>query len=134
MTQNDWNVALLALVLWREARGEPLAAKQAIACTIRNRVLRPSWWGTDYPSVICKVWQYSSMTAPNDPNLIKWPTPTDSSWQACMQIATDCVSGALEDSTQGATNYFDSSIDSNPPVWAAQMTHVCDIGGFRLYK
>lgn len=133
MTQADYDKALLALVLWREARGEALETKRLVAWSIKNRVSHPSWWGVDWGSVITKRWQYSSMTAPGDPNLIRWPLQTDTSWQACMQIAGEVFEGTT-DLASGATHYFDKSLDSNQPEWAKDMTHVTDSGGMRFYK
>jgi N-acetylmuramoyl-L-alanine amidase len=133
MEQSDWDVSLLALVVWREASDQPIPVKQIIACTIRNRVQKPSWWGFDWTSVICKRLQYSSMTAAGDPNLIRWPVPTDASWQACMQIAQDCHDGTLADNSGGATNYYSVGLPE-PPAWAQGMTFITTVGAFRLYK
>jgi N-acetylmuramoyl-L-alanine amidase len=133
MQQSDWDISLLALCVWREASDQPVAIKQIIACTIRNRVNKPGWWGRDWTSVICKRLQYSSMTAAGDPNLIRWPLPTDSSWQASMQVAQDCHDGTIIDQSGGATNYYDISMPE-PPAWAEGMTYITTVGAFRLYK
>jgi len=65
-----WHTALLALMLWREARGESDEAKIAVAHTVVNRVAHPGWWGRTVDDVIAKKWQYSSMTDPGDPQLV----------------------------------------------------------------
>lgn len=126
---------LLALCLWREARGEVLASKQAVASSIRNRTLRPSWWGNDIASVVTKRLQYSSMTAPGDPNLVQYPVENDTAWLACVEIAGDALDGTLPDTASGATSYFDKSLDAHPPAWATDgsMRHVCDVGNFHFY-
>ena len=135
MTNFDWDKALLALTLWREARGEIVDAKKAVGCCIRNRVRNPRWWGTDYSSVMTKRWQFSSLTAAGDPNLIQWPNPIDTAWQACMQIADDVYNDVLVDTTNGATSYYDKSLDGNPPTWATDgsLAHKCDIGNFHFF-
>lgn len=131
--EEAWEVSLLALCIWREARGETVAAKRAVAWAIRNRVQKPSWWGTDYPSVILKKWQFSSFNA-NDPNAVKFPASNDTSWQASQMAAADAYQGRGDNPVGEATHYFDKSLDANPPAWAAKMTHVCDIGNFHFYR
>ncbi len=143
-----YEVFLLALVIWREARGETLAAKLAVAWVVRNRVQRPGWWGKDWGSVVLKPFQFSSFNH-NDPNATRWPDPLDTSWEASLQIAADVyvpmnrigtvsesrtaghgqvrssVSAGRDhrtletgDPTSGAVYYFDKSLDNNPPAWA----------------
>jgi N-acetylmuramoyl-L-alanine amidase len=132
MQQSDWEVALLTLVIWREASDQPVATQQAVGCSIRNRVNKPSWWGTDWTSVICKRLQYSSMTAQGDPNLIRWPIPTDTSWQSCMEVAQSVYDGTLADMTDGATNYYSVSIPA--PSWTEAMTFTLQSGANKFYK
>ena len=134
--QSRYDCALLALVLWREARGEPVEAKRAVAWVIRNRVLRPSWWGKTWSEVITKRWQFTSMTGRGDANLLKWPDERDTAWQACLEVAAAVQVGQGTDPTQGATHYFDRSLDATPPAWAgdAAMQHVMDIGAFHFYR
>lgn len=133
--QQCFEIALLALCIWREARGEPLDAKQAVAWAIRNRVTNPSWWGNSWQSVILKPWQFSSFNA-GDPNAVKWPQETDSSWQASLGFANDVWHGTGVDPTGGATHYFDNSLDNHPPGWATDgsMQHCADIGALRFYR
>ena len=134
MTQQDYEISLLALCLWREARGETVEAKRAVAWSIRNRVGHPSWWGGTWSEVITKREQYSSMTDPGDANLVKWPLETDTSWMACMDVATEVYGTPIADPTNGATNYFDNSLDANPPNWAAAMVKTADVGPFHFYR
>jgi N-acetylmuramoyl-L-alanine amidase len=136
LTNEDWDVALLALVLWREARSETVDTKRCVAWTIRNRALKPSWWGSGWVGVIMQPWQYSSMTAPGDPNLIKYPAANDSSWLACMDVASEVYTGGL-DVSHGASHYFDKSLDDGKePSWAkdGSMAWVMDSGAFHFWK
>ncbi len=134
--QEQYEVFLLALLLWREARGEDVTTKRCVAWSVRNRVEHPSWWGVDWASVIAKKFQYSSMTAPGDPNLTRWPLPADTSWIACMHIASQVYRSAIPDPSRGATHYYDKSLDRTPPAWAAGggMIHVLDSGNFHFFK
>lgn len=106
----------LALVVWREARGASREAQVAVAHSVMNRVARPSWWGKTLDEVITKKWQYSSMAAPGDPQLIVWPHLTDASWLACLGVAYDVIHGDEPNPFPGADSYYDSSISA--PKWA----------------
>lgn len=124
---------LLALCVWREARGEhSQAAKLAVAASIMNRVHGPKWWGNSIRTVILKPWQYSSFNH-NDPNTGKWPVAGHEHWEECLRIATDLLAGLLKDNTMGAVSYFDRTLDDCPPRWAAKMYHTCDIEDFHFY-
>ena len=122
---------LLALTVWREARGEPYPVKVGVACSILNRVQRPSWWGSDVMSVVTKRWQYSSMTDPHDPQLATWPQPSDASWWDCLQIACAALDGRLMHPAPGADSYYDVSIAA--PQWADPARFVAQLGKIRFY-
>jgi N-acetylmuramoyl-L-alanine amidase len=138
--QQQAEQSLLALVIWREARGEVLFTKQAVAWSIRNRVLNPGWWGHSWWSVILMPMQYSSFNR-TDPNATKWPMQVDPSWEDALQVAADVYTAELTqapkilDLTSGSVSYFDQSMDNNPPSWAidGHMKHVCDFGRLHFY-
>jgi N-acetylmuramoyl-L-alanine amidase len=122
---------LLALCIWREARGTKTEAKFAVGCSIRNRVNHPCWWGKDYRSVILKPWQYSSFNE-GDPNETQFPFESELIWNVCLEIAQEVMDGQA-DTTQGATSYFDKSLDSHPPSWASALKHTVDIVLFHFF-
>lgn len=134
-----YDFILLALCIWREARGETLNAKNAVAWSIRNRVLQPSWWGHGWAGVVLMPAQYSSFNR-TDPNATKLPMDTDPSWQDSLLAAQSVYSSdltvdpRLPDPTNGATHYFDLSLDLHPPSWAIEMTKTCDIGRLHFYR
>ncbi len=110
-----WLPSLLSLVVWREARGASVAAKVAVAHSVLNRVDRPSWWGRTLSQVIGKKWQYSSITAPNDPQLGKFPEPEDPSFLESLAVARAALAGTELNPFPGADSYYDSSIAA--PKW-----------------
>ena len=122
----------LALVIWREARGESYEGKAAVASSIMNRVARPSWWGNDVLSVVFKKWQYSSMTDPKDIQLTTWPQKHAPDWVECLQAASNAVDGILKNPVPGADGYYDISIP--PPKWATTETFVKQIGRLRFHN
>ena len=124
----SYEALLIALCVWREARGEIYEAKVAVSWCIRNRASKPGWWGTDIYSVITKPFQFSSFNA-GDPNSTKFPAPDDAAWRDCLKTNSEVL-----DPTNGATYYFDRSLDGNPPRWAASMEHVANIGNLRFFK
>ena len=132
-----WEVGLLALCLWREARNQPADAITAVACSIRNRTLKPAWWNSmhamDYIEVILHPEQYSSFNA-GDVNAAKMPLSSDLIFPQCLEIAQSIWDGTQSDTIQGAQSYFDRSLDSNPPQWANTQTHICDVGDFHFYR
>jgi N-acetylmuramoyl-L-alanine amidase len=123
---------MLALAIYREARGEDLAAKLAVGCVIRNRVQHPSWYGRTWFDVITKPYQFSSFN-PGEPNSIVFGGPADLTWQDSVEAAVR-VLGGEPDPTGGATFYFDRSAAMNPPKWAVIYLHTADIGAFHFYK
>lgn len=125
------NKVFLALVLWREARGEAHQTKIAVANTIMTRVKNPGWWGKDVLSVLFKKWQYSSMTDPHDAQLSRWPDGADATFWECMQIANDAVEGTLPDYAPGADSYYDTSIP--PPSWATKENLIAQLGRIRFH-
>jgi spore germination cell wall hydrolase CwlJ-like protein len=127
------DVFMLALAIYREARGETAAAKVAVGWVIRNRVEHPAWYGNDYSSVITKREQLSSFNL-GEVNSVVFGAPSDPAWHGSLQAAVDVIQSNAPDPTGGATFYFDKSMDSNPPVWAKEYAHTADIGAFHFYK
>lgn len=124
---------MLALLLWREARGETYQAKVAVAFSVLNRVQHPKWWGTTLGAVIAKKWQYSSMAAPGDPNLIQYPLPQDVSFHDCLTVVDGVLTGkGVKNLVLGADSYYDTSIP--PPKWATPETFVKQVGAFRFHN
>ncbi|AKH39144.1 MULTISPECIES: cell wall hydrolase [Nitrosomonas] len=116
-----YEIVMLALTIWREARGETREAKIAVAHTIVNRVNNPGWWGNDIISVLTKKWQYSSMTDPNDRQLTNWPKTGDPVFSECLEIARSVVDGSHKSPLKGIDSYYDDSLKGNAiPKWAKE--------------
>lgn len=130
-----WELMLLSLCVWREARNQDYLGKIAVAWSIRNRVLKPgkTWWGDDWEEVILKPYQFSSFN-PNDPNANKLPgDPTqDKSWDASLQAATLAYMATGNDPTDGATHYYNPKVVAEP-AWAKTGKFVKTIGDHRFY-
>ena len=126
------DLVFLALVIWREARGECDECKAAVAGCIMERVRRGGWWGNDVMEVLFRPWQFSSATDPKDRQLTTWPASTELSWMACLRVAACAVSGGLQHPAPGADSYHDISIA--PPKWATVDRFVVRIGRLKFYR
>jgi N-acetylmuramoyl-L-alanine amidase len=133
--QDQANLGLLALVVWREARGEDLPTKQAVAWSIRNRVQSPGWWGHSWWSVILQPYQYSSFNR-TDPNATKWPMEGEQAWEDSLVAASQVYEELIPDPISGAESYFDKSLDTDPPKWSTDgsFVHVTNVGNLRFFR
>ena len=120
---------ILALCIWREARGEGSDGMQAVGCVIRNRVTQHK---TSYYQEVTKPWQFSSITAKGDPELSVYPMIGDTQWALIQAMVPAIIDGTLADNTGGAQFYYATTIPL--PSWAASMTQTCQIGKQVFYK
>lgn len=127
------NFFMLSLAIYREARGESIAAKLAVGWAIRNRVHHAGWFGKTYFEVVTKRAQFSSFNL-GEPNSIIFGSPDDVAWQESVQAATGIMQSTRLDPTAGSTFYYDKSMDSDPPIWAKDYTHTVDIGNFHFFR
>jgi len=126
-----WILGQLALLIWREARSEPYVGKVAVGWTVRDRVEHPKWWGDSYTAVMAKKWQYSSLAAPGDPQLIRWPVWPDPSFTECLRAADAVIHGTAPNPCPGADSYYATYIPA--PSWAKDAQFVGAIGGHKFY-
>ncbi len=103
---------------------------QSVLNVLQNRAVRR---GTSVYIEAVHKWQFSSMTAQGDPNLILYPTDIDQQWVDALCLAEQMAAGTLSDITGGATSYYAESMKT-PPYWAASMTQTCIIAGQIFYK
>lgn len=50
--------------------------------------------------------QFSSITAPGNPELNLWPSSSDPQWLTAQALASSAVTGELADITDGSTLYY----------------------------
>lgn len=79
-----------------------------------------------------RPWQFSSMTAVGDPELVRWPEPNDHAWEEAQSLAQLAGLGNLADLTGGAISYYAVSL-KQPPAWIHNMTFTVEIAGQRFY-
>lgn len=135
-------VAILTLVVGREARGAGFNAMLGVAWSISNRVQivlkKPGFWdwGRDWLSVISTKGEYSSIVPPQgefDPNLIVYPDLSLGAWRDALDAAELAYWGDGQDPTGGAVSYFSPPAD---PEWAKSPLYqrAIDIPPFHFFK
>lgn len=123
MVWNDYYKVMLALTMWREARGEGHTGMRAVGHVIKNRV--DAGQG-DWDHVITRKWQFSSLTAAGDSQLIVWPDSPDAQFEDAMLLAESIFTNMDPDITSGALFYFNPNVVL--PSWAQSMTKIATIG------
>lgn len=142
-TSLNYQWVLLALTLWREARGCSDDEKRAIAHVIVNRATNPQKrFGKDLVAVLTAPMQFTSIRPPwtgvttlaEWQNATTWPASADAAWLTCCQIA-DEIGNASDglDPTGGATNYYSEPIP-HVPSWADPSKQTAKIGVFHFFK
>ena len=124
---------VLALLIWGEARGEPIEGQVAVGCVVRNRVARS---GQDWRTVCLAPKQFSCFNAadPNAPKIqraavvLMTGEPTPALAQA-VWIAQGLLQHAVIDNTHGALNYLTTELlQRKPPRWAIGRPVLARIG------
>lgn len=134
---------LCRLCIWREARGESLAAKAAVLAVLRNRANDPkNRWPKTLAQVVLQPAQFTSFSK-GDPNSVAFPNP---SHQADFQAWVDCGvaydAPLIADSVFGAQMYHDSSIPPPAVAWLGpghtvadlEALKTCEIGKLSFYR
>lgn len=117
---------MLALCLWREARGEPIEGKAAVADVVLTRVADPRW-PNSITGVITQQYQFSAFNR-TDPNVTKFPTPGDPdflSWLECAEVADI----AIKNGASGLADHYYAAALPRKPEWSFKMQRVGQIGG-----
>lgn len=128
---NAADLFMLALCLYREARGDGDAGMTAVGCVVRNRVHRRN---SSYYAEVVKPWQFSSITATGDSQLIKYPAALDASWVKAQAIAQGIIGGTIVDTTEGSTLYYANTIPF-PKNWnKAVITATVTVGNQYFFK
>lgn len=103
------NRFVLALCVWREARGESDHGKQLVAATILNRASDSKHrWPQTPAGVVLQPMQFSSFNT-NDPNAVKFPEAGEQ-WDACVAAVDSQLSSR-------ATNANHYHVIGLSPAW-----------------
>jgi len=120
------NRFLLALCVWREARGESDRGKLLVAETIANRVTDKRWPDT-FAGVITQPKQFSAFNA-GDPNATLFPKDGDPSWPAAVSAADSVLRGNV---FTKSNHYHTTGV---APAWADASKIVAREGAHIFYS
>jgi Cell wall hydrolyses involved in spore germination len=113
----------LALVVYTEARGEPLDGQLLVAEVVLNRVQMEQ-----YPDDVCTVafqqHQFSGLKDTPDLETIL----VDPAWQTSVEVAVKALQGPTLGS--GATHYHTTKVT---PFWSKKLTRVGKYGRHIFY-
>lgn len=101
MTAQD--IAIGALCAWRENRQAGQAGLQSIINVLQNRAKRDN--SSIYAEATRRL-QFSSLTAPGDPELTLWPPGNDPQWLEALSLMEQASEDTLDDLTAGSTLYY----------------------------
>lgn len=127
----------LALNVFHESRGEPIAVQQAVAQVTMNRAKQ------DQNNVCKEVFrshQFSwankiSKTDRKDVHKVvaqRIKKPNGQEWQRSLKIAEQAIQGNFYAKFKGATHFYNIKTDN--PVWKHRLIHVARAGPFMLMK
>ena len=102
--ETDDDLRSLALVAWKEARGEGPSGISAVMHVIKNRIGRAGFGKTLHDCIYGKN-QFSSMSVPGDPQFNLKPKANDTLYAACLAEAESILAGEGDDITKGAVYY-----------------------------
>lgn len=116
---------VLALCVWREARGETPRGRRLVAQVIANRVGDKRWPNT-VEGVILQPMQFSSFNK-NDPNATMFPIETDASWPDCVAASDEALAAVVP--FTDANHYHVVGLD---PAWR-DVTKVVATEGHHIF-
>jgi N-acetylmuramoyl-L-alanine amidase len=117
---------MIALCVWREARGETRRGKMLVASVIRNRV-DDRRWPDSYSGVVTQPLQFSCFNA-GDPNAVLYPRATDPSWID----AVDAAQVVMSDGVLTKANHY--HVVGLKPKWADASKAVANEGHHVFYE
>jgi spore germination cell wall hydrolase CwlJ-like protein len=132
---DDLKIRLLALCIWREARGEPQEARVAVGKVIVNRcrIAPLNGFCATIPGNILKPFAFSSFNR-DDPNASKYPPEFDEPvWSQCLIAAASAMDPVTSDLSNGAVFYFSPPLTSPPSAWGS-VVHTADVGRLHFYR
>lgn len=109
---------MLALCVYREARGESPLGKAMVAQTILNRANdAKNRWPKTVTGVIVQPLQFSSFNK-SDPNVTVFPAEADPAWTECVSAAERALHAATP--LTPANHYLTVDLFNSPgrPKWA----------------
>ena len=131
MTGFEIALTCLALNVFKEARGEPVAGQHAVALVTLNRVYR-NGLDKDVCDVVFEPKQFSWTITDSEGGVLhrqKRPDQSSVEWKRAKQSALEAL--YMEDFTGGATHYHEVK---SKPIWRRKMEYVGQWGNHYFYR
>lgn len=122
-------IDIVAKTIYGEARGAGVIDKIAVGAVIRERVLRPGWWGDSWETVCLAPYQFSCWNEddPNRPKLDLAYSDDHRTFLNCLTVAEYVINHFNDrdaaqifgNSGPFPTHYHDLSIDY-PKAWGSE--------------
>lgn len=132
------DITVLAGTAYGEARSLGQEGMQAVINVVINRVAKQTWYGLTITEVCLKhsasgVYQFDC-NDPKDPNYAKIQAVTidDPQYAIAMQLAEQVITGNLPDITNGALNYYSTTIPL--PSWTEGCVPCYTVGNTAFYN
>lgn len=126
------DIVLLGRLLYGEARGTSVEEQIAVAHVVRNRSLKPGWWGMSVKEVCLSRAQFSCFNR-DDPNfsVLMNVNVQEPVYLQCAGIAAVVLAGNISDPSGGATHYHSLEV---VPYWAGSLERTLRTEHFQFYR
>lgn len=106
---------IIRLLLWGEARGEPVIGKLAVLYVLHNRAMKRD---TSLKAEALRPLQFSCFNAedPNRGKMLNAWKDDPIQWAICDAVASAYENGVTTDPTKGADHYYVTRM-KHPPEW-----------------
>jgi len=134
------DVWTVAMTLYGEARGTSLLDRLAVGAVIRERVLRPGWWGRSWESVCKAPWQFSCWHDHDEAHrrnreaMLRAERDDPAAWAGLFHLAHYIVHQMTDrdvaqlwgiDNLEGwPTHYFSRPLTAPPKAWGTNIEEV----------
>ena len=140
MTEQRTAIETVAMTLYGEARGQSLLDRLAVGAVIRERVLRPGWWGRDWESVCRHPWQFTCWHQHDDAHrrnyeaMLRAEQDDPDTYNSCLTLATYVMRYMTDRDVQALfdangperfpTHYFSRPLTAPPKAWGTNIEEV----------
>jgi len=129
----------VARTLYGEARGAGLLDRLGVLAVIRERTLRPGWWGRGWSGVVKSPWQFSCWSQHDDAHKRNFQSMMEAEvrypklWQGFLALAsyaehmTDRDVMALfhvSEPDEFPTHYFSAPLTDPPKAWGTNIREI----------
>ena len=125
----DMECVVLAEAIYYESRGEPIEGQIAVAHVIMNRVSSPYW-----PDNILEVVYNNCHFSYTCDGSLERGISDFHSFEEAKILASDVISGSLDDPSNGADHYFNPNKAKFVPDWSQTYSRVATIGNHVFHK